>query len=104
VCRGRPRASKPSSPEIEQWEFDLIAEAARTIDPSERDEFQLELARKLLVLKRRSGANVLHWRAYVKQFLKTRLRTGAGIGVGDKRNRLFWISATTKRPMLSQEQ
>jgi DNA-directed RNA polymerase specialized sigma24 family protein len=57
--------------EIEEWELKRIAEFARSVERSEPEELQAELARQLLVLKSRQP-RVSDWRSYFGCFLRNK--------------------------------
>jgi RNA polymerase sigma factor (sigma-70 family) len=63
---------KRSSPEIEDWENDLIAWAARQAKPRDQEELRDELARHLLLYKIEPKIGVRNWRAYARTFLRNR--------------------------------
>lgn len=71
---GRKRQRQHSRAKVEEWEFELIAHAARRARPPEQDELKAELARHLLHLKQQPAPARRVWRAFIEKALRNEAR------------------------------
>jgi DNA-directed RNA polymerase specialized sigma24 family protein len=58
-----------SRAEIEPWEWELVAQVARSFRATDPEDLRAELRQTLLELKRRRSPGIRHWRGYLAKAL-----------------------------------